>query len=150
MNTQDRKLIRGLSLTRPWPYAILRLGKRIENRSWWPPLYIIGNYIALHAAKSWDDDDAAWIESATGQKLPPKPDHQHSVIVGVAKISGYVTHGSGEIPPGQHQWFFGPYGWLLDDVVEFKQPIHCAGALSLWQIPEPVLVQVRQQFSLQV
>lgn len=122
MNTQGQKLIRGLSLTRPWPYAILRLGKRIENRTWRPPQYIIGNYIALHAAKSWDNDDAAWIEDLTGHRLPPKSDHQHSVIVGVARVTGFVSHGSGEIPPGQHQWFFGPYGWLLDGIVEGGTP----------------------------
>lgn len=42
--------MRGLSLWNPWPFAILHLGKRLENRSWTTCRY--RGRIALHASKS--------------------------------------------------------------------------------------------------
>jgi hypothetical protein len=49
--------VRAISLTRPWPYTILHLGKRIENRSdkrGMPPMCRHRGPLLLHAAQSWD------------------------------------------------------------------------------------------------
>ena len=49
--------MKALSLTRPWPYTILHMGKRIENRSdkrGMPPMCRYRGPLLLHAAKSWD------------------------------------------------------------------------------------------------
>ena len=56
--------MRALSLTRPWPHAILHLGKRIENRSdkrGMPPMCKYRGPLLLHAAKSWDDGAIPWM-----------------------------------------------------------------------------------------
>jgi len=55
---------RALSLSRPWPYAILQLDKRIENRSdkrGMPPMCRYRGPLLLHAAKSWDADAGPWM-----------------------------------------------------------------------------------------
>lgn len=43
---------RALTLWPEWVYAIVHLGKRIENRGWPPPESLIGQPFALHAGKS--------------------------------------------------------------------------------------------------
>ena len=44
--------MKALTLTRPWPDAILYGGKRIENR-FWKTYY--PDPILLHASQRWDD-----------------------------------------------------------------------------------------------
>jgi hypothetical protein len=135
----DMKTIRGLSLTRPWPFAFVNRGvktesKLVENRSWKPPAFIIGNYIALHAAKSWSEDDRGWIEQATGLSVPDKADSPHSQIFAVCRVTGYVEDlHDPRLTVNQRMWFFGEYGWLLDDLVELVEPVPCVGGLGLWK-----------------
>lgn len=54
--------MKALTLWRPWPYAIFHLpphvAKRVENRSWKPPVTLIGHRIAIHAGKTWDEAGA--------------------------------------------------------------------------------------------
>lgn len=71
-----------LSLSQPWLWSITDLEqaeidarkldlepKRIENRSWPPPAADVGTRIALHAAKSWDDDAIRRSMKAHGKTL---------------------------------------------------------------------------------
>lgn len=149
--------IRGLSLTRPWPFAFHH-GKRIENRSWRPPGRLIDCYIALHAAKSWDEDDREFIAKALNLSVPDNQSSPHSQIFAVCRWRGVVilptptTKEDGLIATGrqtpdeQDKWFFGPYGWLLEDYVELPEPVECKGAQGLWNLPEDVKVIVREQY----
>jgi hypothetical protein len=138
----DMATIRGLSLTRPWPFAFVNAGaetepKLIENRSWKPPAFIINNYVALHAAQSWNEDDRDWIQHMTGLVVPRKAEHPHSEIFAVCRVVGYVTHPHDErVSINQRMWFFGEYGWLLDDLVKLVEPVPCAGGLGLWKFDE--------------
>ena len=43
-------------MRQPWPWAILHAGKRIENRTWAPPVEMIGQRFLLHAAKGCTGD----------------------------------------------------------------------------------------------
>lgn len=129
--------MKALSISRPWPWAIINAGKRIENRSWRVPKGAIGERIAIHAAKSVDALAFAYI--------PDCPDFEgdHPTgIVALATITGCVGPGQHlPIPAGQQRWYFGPFGWVLDDVVEID-PVPCKGALGLWEIPADVLAAV--------
>jgi hypothetical protein len=131
--------IRGLSLTRPWPFAFTEgpqeLQKRVENRSWKPPRTILGQYVALHSAKSWSEEDRDFIAEAMGLTVPRKSDFPHSEIFAVCRVMGYATSES-QLPPLQQVWFFGPYGWLLTNFVKLVRPVPCAGALSLWSFDD--------------
>lgn len=136
--------IRGLSLTRPWPYAFLLPpsprgvpAKLVENRSWPPPPWLVGHYLALHAAKSWDEEDREFIADVTGLYVPDKTESAQSVIFAVCKLVAHVESASDPLmPPVQRPWFFGPFGWLLDDFVALKTPVPCKGGQRLWTFNE--------------
>ena len=129
--------IKGLSLTRPWPFAFLNgpleHQKRVENRTWQPPSDLIGHFIALHAAKSWDEDDRRYIARCCGMPVPDKAGSPHSEIFAICKLTGFVTEQSDpRLPVEQWKWFSGPYGWLLDEVVPLIHPVRCSGEQGLW------------------
>ncbi len=87
-----KRQIRGLSLTRPWPWAFVNgpreLQKRVENRSKKPPAALVGHYVALHAAQSWDEGDREFISRVMGLPVPPKAEHPHSGSSPSANSSG--------------------------------------------------------------
>jgi hypothetical protein len=85
-------MIRGLSLTRPWPFAFgqVPVPKRVENRGWKPKDWV-GHYIALHAAKSWDEEDREFIAEKTGLHVPSDKEPPHSQIFAVCRYFGCVT-----------------------------------------------------------
>lgn len=126
--------MKALTLWRPWPWAILHGGKRIENRSWAPPASIVGQVIALHAGKRWDDDGALTI--ALRSRCMPDDEADHPLgIVGVARVSGFVTQ-------SDDPWFVGPCGWTLDSVVALPQPIPVQGAQGLWWLSPEIAAVV--------
>lgn len=150
----DMKTIRGLSLTRPWPFAFVNSSpkapaKRIENRSWSVPDSIRGQYLALHAAQSWSESDREFIADTMGLSVPRKFNSPHSEIFAVCRVIGVTeTINDAAIPPEQRVWFFGPYGWLLDDFVELLKPVPCVGARSVWKFDDKpeVLQALRESY----
>lgn len=152
---QSQNKIRGLSLTRPWEFAFLH-GKRIENRSWKPPLSLKGCYIALHTAKSWSEDDREFISIVLGIDVPDKNESRSSEIFAVCRWYGQVFLDSDseliptavDIPQYQQKWFFGPFGWLLEDFVPLKTPVACLGSQGLWSFDNKlgVLDQLRESY----
>jgi len=135
----DQKVVRALTLWRPWDQAILHGGKNIENRPWRPWPRIHGLFICLHAGQRYDNEGAvAMVE----HKLytPPSPSASVAgVIVGVARVTGSVTE-------SDSPWFSGPYGWTLEDVTAFKTPVAAKGAQGLWKVEGKLLADVREAF----
>lgn len=146
-------IIRGLSLTRPWPFAFLNgpeaEQKRVENRSWRPHRKMVGQFIALHAAKSWSESDRQWIAEKTGLYVPKKDESPHSEIFAVCQLQGWIEHDQDPrlIEP-QRKWFFGPYGWLLNNFVPLITPVPCVGAMGLWGFEKKPdeLAQLREAY----
>lgn len=144
--------MKALSIKQPWLYCITDLDKRIENRTWKPPAWIIGERIALHSSKTMDDLMGKRAASQlAGFKLSTVVDAMHlGAIVATAVVSGFIWRtpdGDGvtdgekffsniefeSLYPGS-KWFVGPYGWLLNDVRKTPGPIYCRGALGLWNV----------------
>lgn len=132
--------MRALSFSQPWLWAILYRGKRIENRSWPPPIEMIGVPFALHAAKSWDRDATSFmIDLDIPGPIPARQDLIASALVGIATIDRVVTS-SKTLAEDQKRWFFETrgdgkqnYGWVLEDHVRiFENPIPATGRLGLW------------------
>lgn len=130
--------IRGLTLIRPWGYAIAHLGKDVENRTW--NCYLKpGDFIAIHNGKKWDQSaiecmaDCMDIEA----KVTPELD-KDSQIIAVATFAGNVTQSNST-------WFVGPIGWVLEDVT-LIDPVECKGRQGLWNIPDDVLPHVRRNY----
>lgn len=172
--------MRALSIWRPWIWCIVECPaasgpgpKRVENRGWPPPSTILGaEPIALHAAKNFDHG-APPFARRLGVEIPhllalaprepggvPRPVHPEGVIVGVARVTGWVNGAPGQVESfagmsraraetvAASPWFFGPYGWVLEDVVALPQPVPHRGAQGLWVVQaaaaRDVLEQVRE------
>lgn len=141
--------MRGLTLWRPWLWAILHApsnAKRIENRPWKPWASIIGKHIALHGGKKFDSEAAEHLCSMYG--LHPDGNvplgWKDEGIVGVARVEGFFDseRGVANWRPPQTVWWSGPYAWHLTDVVALAEPIACKGAQGLWPLGDDLERQV--------
>jgi hypothetical protein len=133
---EEERELRGLTLWRPWPDAIIRGGKRIENRSWKPPMAIIGGILAIHAGGRYDKEGAEWMKERGLYRPRPDKECPKGVIVGTAIVTGFVTQST-------DPWFMGPFGWTLEDVQEFDRPVVAKGAMGLWRLDAETIHVVR-------
>lgn len=149
--------VKALTLWRPWPWAIFYGGcrpKRIENRPWKPWPSIIGVRIALHAGKKFDTESVPFIVENTRFAHEPRTlaaEATHEGIIGLVTVRGFVEdaiEAAAQGGQGQESWFFGPFGWLLDDVVRLETPVKIKGAQGLWDVPAWALKEIesRKQF----
>lgn len=153
------KVLRSISLWQPWAWAIAHAGKDTENRSWPPPSWLVGSYLAIHASRRWDEESARGLERVMGIKVGRPP--VLGAIVAVARVAG-VHDGTddptdagglqlaaprGRCPTKEHPegspWYApGSVAWLLEDVTAIE-PVPCKGAQKLWVVPEAIAAQVR-------
>lgn len=131
-----------LTIWRPWPWAIFDLpaevAKDIENRTWEPPASVIGRFIAIHAGKTEDDENANLMIREISGKFPPADSQQG--VIGIARIVEVVR----ESPS---PWFVGPVGWRLADRMKFIDPVPCRGMQKLWTVPGDIEALVRVQIA---
>lgn len=139
--------MKALTICQPYARLILVGEKAVENRTWYTrhrgPLLI-------HAGKS-----RAWLdESDDGHALV------FGAIVGCATLAACVP--INDIMAGKldvdfpqlagRAHCFGPWCWVLKDVVRYAQPIPWRGAQGLFDVPDavlpgrmPALVQTEEQ-----
>jgi hypothetical protein len=139
-----------LTLKQPWPYAIARLGKRLENRVWEPSPNQLkpGEMFALHGGKMPKGDEL--LEAlALASELTRRFHHE---LTGKLSVADYIVEGIFAVCRLQHvaeesadPWFDGPFGWRLNDVSFLSKPVPCRGAQKLWKIPPEVLAKVEAQ-----
>ena len=129
-----------LSIRQPWAYLIVAGYKDIENRKWYTnhrgPLLI-------HASKAMEENDfpkqREWIENWTGIVIPE--DLPRGAIVGAATLTDVYSAGR----PRQlcfSPWFEGPYGFEMEDAVEFEQPIPWRGQLGIRDVSDSLMARV--------
>jgi len=125
--------MKALSIKQPWLWAITDLDKRIENRTWNPPLKIIGQHIALHASKK-DDPEGGRAMVYLARRLPPA-DAPRGAIVATAKVVAVATRDNETIAADNQyyndKWFVGPIGWILEDVQKLEEPIRTGDSRHL-------------------
>lgn len=146
----EGRKIRGLTLHRPWPWAFTHADKRVENRAWHPPRWLVGGWLALHAGKHFDAQAVEHFRdglfTADALSVPVrKDDHPHSVIVAVAWLRGFYERADNE--PMRDLWSFGPFCWVLPKVHVLPAPVPCRGAQGLWTLPPDVFIAVREQLA---
>ena len=138
---EQKQIIKGITLHRPWGYAIAHLNKRVENRTYNCPLPI-GSYLAIHNGKKWDEEGADFVCRMNPSELIDNPTDKTdspSQIIAIAKFVGNVTECDSE-------WFQpGGVGWLLEDVMAII-PVECKGQQGLWNLGVDVLIQVRDNY----
>lgn len=143
--------MKALTLWRPWPWAIFhasRNPKRIENRDWRPPAWIIGQRIAIHAGQRFQAAACGFIDDIVGDGACPPKGSEHAVgIIGVVRVVGWVdatakidSHAPAwAVAAAASPWLVGRFGWVLDEVLTLAdEPIPCSGAQGLWNVAPPV------------
>lgn len=135
--------MKALSVRAPWWWAILHLGKDIENRDWHTNFR---GKIYLHAGKFWkqseidqDIDDIAFILGDPGTRNVPldgfPPENLRDgcgCIVGTVEVVDCVQQSTS-------RWFFGDYGFVLRNPIAFPRPIPFKGALGFFDVPDNLL-----------
>jgi hypothetical protein len=136
--------VKAISVRAPWWYAILYLGKPVENRDWYTN---VRGRVALHAGKWFDPFEVAeiwrwevmpmWKKANPGRALPPMPEldvlrRASGCLVGTVEIMGCVmSHPS--------PWFVGKWGHLLANPAPLAAPLSWKGALGYFELPESAL-----------
>lgn len=128
--------MRALTLWQPWAWAVAAGKKTVENRPWAPPKSAIGETIAIHAGKVYDEDGEAFLRKHGVAIVPGMG--IHGAILGTVRIDGFVELGQLHPDPVLlDPMFFGRFGWKLSQARLFLEPVECKGALGLWRIPTP-------------
>ena len=120
----SRRPYYALSIQQPWADAILHRGKDVENRTWAAPRHMIGKRFYIHAGKRIDRDAAQVLGMVT-------PRDRLGAILGEARLRRCVRVWDSE-------WFCGPYGFVLEDVVAYDEPIPCRGRLGFFRPDLPL------------
>jgi len=144
--------MRALTLIQPWSFAVAHLGKPIENRTWAPPDWLLGQRIAIHAGKKVDEDAIRQLRRV-GFNCPGPTGLVAGRIESTAILVGWCWPGRGVMLAEGYEdpnatsspWWGGPCGWLLDDVHALHAPIPCRGAQGLWKVSPDIEARIREQ-----
>lgn len=137
--------LRALTVRQPWAWAIANGEKPVENRNQPLPGKFLGEVVAIHAGKGRIDDGAvATVANRARRALDPAA-LVTGAIMGFGRLAGSIRRRSELKKAGDREWFHGPHGWLVDDVVLLDEPVPCAGQLGFWRVPRHVLSKLRAQ-----
>ncbi len=144
---------RGFTFWRGWAEAIVwpvpqcarALNRKdIDNRPYAPPRSRVGKLFAVHTGQKVDHDGLAWMAEAYGYDWTADDLAEPGVILGVVRLAGLAE--------GQPPWHFGPtrhgrpnFGWRLDSLIAFDEPLPCKPrcAQGWWRVPPDVLPALR-------
>ncbi len=78
------------------------------------------------------------------------PNMPLGAVVATARLIACITtatefftlEDAGKVDDEQQEWFFGPVGWVLDEVKLVIPPVYCRGAQGLWELPADIETQV--------
>lgn len=154
--------MKALTLREPWASAVVFGTKRVENRTWQPPADVLGEFIAIHVAKTYgpgerensyhlDLEGLLPSNLASGGELLAKPPTL-GCIIGLAQVvavipqlgldeDAYITEqydGKPRMVELAPWYISGCYGWVLDNVASFPRPVPVRGMLGCWSVPESV------------
>lgn len=131
--------MRVISLWQPYASLIAQGQKQIETRSWPAPPSLIGQRIAIHAAKKWDR-----ALRAVCQRFPFREDIAHpedlprgAIIATAILTECRSTNGDWVDDLSEREYEYGDYspdrfGWFLSDVECFLEPIPAQGKQGIW------------------
>jgi hypothetical protein len=122
--------MKALSIRQPWAYLIITGDKDIENRTW---ATAYRGPVLIHAGKTMDYD-ALDLLLAAGVVIPHNSLLPRGGFVGIAALTGVVTHSASP-------WFDGPYGWTFGKV--HRLPFYpYRGRLGLFDVPDDLARQI--------
>jgi len=135
------------------------MGKRIENRTWHPPSFLIGNRFAIHGGRGdLSAPDLREVRLTMDGLIAKHGTPSYRVdgdlklkdvilsgIVATAVLDRVVEFAGSDDIVQQDSWFDtipGNFGWILRDVIVLPEPIPCKGAQGLWTVPADVLKEL--------
>jgi hypothetical protein len=153
--------VKALSIHQPWAWAILNLGKNVENRSWHPPHPMLGEPFLIHASKAravGECTEAIWWMIDKGLlkyegAWPGLDSVERGGIVGSAVLESVIQPGglsSSRVYPSRraarrpHEhadspWYAsGQYGLVLAAVAPTPF-VPCKGALGFFDVSPDVV-----------
>ncbi len=116
-----------ISLRQPWAWLVFH-GKDIENRSW-PTKY--RGPLLIHASKNYDRQAEEWL-ARNFPRIELSSPLYGGMIIGKVNVVDCVT-------ASKSRWFFGPYGFVLKNPIEFERPIPFKGRLGIFEVPDKLL-----------
>jgi len=139
--------MKAVTLTQPWATAVARGVKRIETRGWSTGYR---GWLAIHAAKGWTVADREFALEAAFPYLGLYPEqYPRGVVVCVAKLVD--VRPVEKLPRvSVEDWLFGNFepgrfGWVLEDVYAFGEPVPAVGKQGLWDLAPETVVEMRRQ-----
>lgn len=129
-----------LSIKQPWAWLIVQGIKDIENRKWDTDYR---GPLLIHASKTWDEQGEKWIWerilrrwSLPLRNLPHRDDPRihYGALIGKVDLVDCIRRSRSGRPSSP--WFYGPWGWMLRNAIEFQIPIPCRGQLGLFDVPD--------------
>lgn len=119
-----------LTIKQPWADLIINGYKDIENRSF---RFNYEGPLSIHAGKSFDHRGYQFIwDRFKDIYLGPKDHYLTGHIIGQVEVVDVVSE-------HESPWFFGDYGYVLENPIKFKKPIPWRGQLGFFNVPDEVL-----------
>ncbi|OPY85360.1 MAG: hypothetical protein A4E65_00126 [Syntrophorhabdus sp. PtaU1.Bin153] len=143
-------MLKALSVRQPWATLLVKANrekkneaiKPVENRDW--SSYYRGPLL-IHSAKTFDDKGYRWIIDNIDlliesfwprieyeQWIESSKDWPRGKLIGQVEMIDCVTHHSSP-------WFFGPWGHLYENPVQFEKPVSLRGMPGIFDVPDTVL-----------
>ncbi|MGV3617976.1 MAG: hypothetical protein ACO1SV_21835 [Fimbriimonas sp.] len=167
--------MKSISLWQPWATAIAMEAKRFETRSWPAPAAVVGQRIAIHAAKRWTAEQDSldcyyhWcgaLRHKMGTRQRFRDVLPFGAVVAVATLAEVRTtdsmtvgelnterHPGGDFIGESYAWdedsmgdfSVGRFAWRMDDVVRLETPVPCVGRQGFFDLPAEVEAAVLEQ-----
>lgn len=144
--------MKSLTLHEPWVWCFTHADKRIENRDNHPREWgglERGEYVALHAGKTYDLDsalDLGFMLADDGLVVPGEDELVMGAVGAVARFFGVTQN----LRPGssQERWRAEGvrYAWIFDEIWPLPTRVPCRGYRKLWHLPEDVFEVVAEQW----
>lgn len=136
--------MKALSGYAEWFWLMARNWKDVENRGWSLTRYIKREYLPvrvyLHASKTpASKGDVAFIK----RKLTSEQRREFEAvdweryrghIIGEVTITDEITMDDWGMPATHSPWFFGTYGFVVEDGVLYDNPVPCRGQLGFFEV----------------
>jgi hypothetical protein len=120
--------MKAISVKQPWAWALFH-GKPVENRTWETDYR---GELLIHASKQWDKKGFLWLRDNKYMV------DSHVISFHIGCIIGKVTMTDCVISHPS-PFFFGPYGHIYKDSIEFKTPIPFKGKLKFFDVPAELI-----------
>jgi hypothetical protein len=137
---------KALSLWQPWASLIAVGGKHIETRHWRPPHWLVGQRIAIHAAKTSVHlrmcEEEPFNRYLTRERCPLGA---LVAVVTLSRVREITAERALQLEETNwHEFAFGNYkpgrfAWALTDLCALPEPVEWRGRQGIFDVPASVV-----------